>query len=746
MTSTSWAARQTRTGVIILSLAALTVWLVLAVPARAQTETPCTVPDALRTAGLLSQAEAVYQELRAAAKPDPCAAEGLATIRRERTRRAAVFRQSLDREGVDERTAASLAAAVRGGREEAITSNFKSQVAGGSGFAIARALRRAGYRDAAADVVAARLVAKPDAEVPRDLRLLSDAGQHLAAALALSRAGLDDAANEQLKAALQEDPTLDVPEELAAPDRRRPAWRELLGEIGPWLRTIAEIVVLVLAAAALILLAVRFAKRVRSRVVIDSFTGGPDGAGEATAVAVRENYGRLRAGPTRRDIKMVASSGERSAALPKEVAEAYPQTAIIAAMLQLIDRLLPSRTRQVTGYLRPRDPRRGAGLTVALARQYGKVFDEITVWESEYGPLQSVTEENPQPAYDRVVIPAAAWLLFNVRRYSLWRRLRIRGAFEVQGTKEWRSYALFAVGAEDYARGDAQSACVRYLQALRRDQANRGAKANLAVAELQTAGEDQDAWGRAGKRLDELQAAIESDGHYDKAQLWYRVRYTQTVAAMHPQWGNSRTARKAAVSLCAKLLAKTDKLKESKQLLGSSKALQAFLRTAEPRALIVLASALRHEGRPPTKVSKQPPVDRNTLKEQLNAFAAKPDDGSTSDSFNNAVTHAGVIAYVIDEWSPLDPEAAYDLACYYTRTRQWEEAEKCLLQAVELLGAGVGKWALKDPALTAYRADQSRLERLKKLMGRLADPKPPSATDGTPPKTVVERLLDAIGA
>ena len=36
------------------------------------------------------------------------------------------------------------------------------------------------------------------------------------------------------------------------------------------------------------------------------------------------------------------------------------------------------------------------------------------------------------------------------------------------------------------------------------------------------------------------------------------------------------------------------------------------------------------------------------------------------------MTHAGVIDYIIETWPSLGPEAAYDLACYYTRTEEWE--------------------------------------------------------------------------
>lgn len=494
----SLGTRSYRVGAALGCVVLGSLCLALSQSQPAFAKSPCDVADALRGAGLLAQADTLYRKIKAA----PCAKDGIKAIDKERARRARQVIASLESDEVVGSTATSLAAVVRRGGEEAIPRVFSSEIRAGLGFAIARALKVSGYPEVAQAVVAKTIKADPSAEIPADLTTLSDAQLHLDAAEALSRVGLDTEANAELTTALTEDPGLDVPDELASPKRQTPWWRRWLGAAGPWLVSIAEMVIAALAAVALVLLLCRVPGRFRVRLIIDPFTSDakPDATtdpGPDMTVAVRENYGRLREQSGGKALRMVSSSGEVSIGLPPEVAKDYPQAALIAALVGFVDRLAPSRTRKAIGYLRPRDPVRGAGLTLTLARRYGKVFDEITIWESEYGPWPPHGENDPaQPAYDRLAVPAATWLMYETGNLTLrrWlgRRLRVvRGSlprsfweFQILATKEWRSYALFAVGAEMHDR-DVKGARRRYLQALRYDRANRGAKFNLAISELE---------------------------------------------------------------------------------------------------------------------------------------------------------------------------------------------------------------------------------------------------------------------
>jgi len=364
---------------------------------------------------------------------------GLIAIRAERERRALVLSRALEDARVDDDTLRLATQLVRAGRQVEIPLRLRAPITGGEGFKIARALKLSGDPRTAAAVVAVVIGANPNAGLPDDLRALSGAGLHLAAAKALGRAGLDAAAQIELKTALTDDPTLEVPDELAASGRRMPFWRELLGKAGPWLRTGAEMLIAALAFAVLVLMGGRLLRRTGARLAIEPFSGGSgEGAGTDMTAALRENYGRLRNQRGGRSLVVVGSSGEQTPTLPREIADAYPQTGILAALLGMLDRLLPSRTRLVSGYLRPRDPRRGVGITLSLARRYGKVFDEITVWESDYGAILPQRDAaGMQPSYDRLAVPAAAWLLYTSARRARW--LGGSRRFDILGASEWRS-------------------------------------------------------------------------------------------------------------------------------------------------------------------------------------------------------------------------------------------------------------------------------------------------------------------
>jgi hypothetical protein len=641
---------------------------------------------------------------------------------------------------------------------DAITSHFKTDIAGGNGFAIARALKLAGYPETANEVVAATIAANPDAVVPADLLGLSDAGLELAAAKALADAGLDAPANAQLQAALEKDPNLHVPDELASPSRTAPGWRGFLSRWEPRLRTVAEAVILVLAATALALIIARSVRRVRSRLAIAPFTGGANAeAGPAMTAVVRENYGRLTKESGGHRLGLVSSSGEASLVPPKEVISASPQVGMIAALVGFVDRLIPSRTREVRGYLRPRDPRRGAGVTVTLARRYGKQFGEVTLWEAEYGPLAPQGEKDPaQPSYDRLGVPAAAWLMFEAGNRSVLERLRFWRKFRLLGTENWRSYAMFAVGAEDHARGQFAVAERRYLTALALDPQNHGAALNLASAQLALADNDKKLNENAKERLEQLRETLEDQpGDYTSDELWYRTRYNQASAELHPEFGTGAAARKAAVGLCAVLLMKLDRLSTPIRHRTSRK-VRTFLEDVQPTALVTLASALRLDRRPPsTMPDTAKPVDEDVLREELWAFARSPHDHEAAARFDAKVTHAAIVEYVLDKLGPPDARTNYNLACYFTRVdyadpeTKWSEAEDRLLAAVELGGSGVGERALVDASLPEYRDDDGRFERLKSAIERVTEPKPAAPPPAPAPapagKNPLERLVELLG-
>ena len=612
---------------------------------------------------------------------------------------------------MSDNTIASIAALTRSGREDAIATSFTSEIAGGRGFAIARALKLAGYPNAAGSVVAATIAATPDSDLPDDLRSLSDAGLHLAAAGALQRAGLDAESRAELKAALELDPTLKVPDELAAPYRRQTFWRRALGRYGPALRTAVEVVLAALATAALLLLSVRALARFQARLTVNAFADTPESkVGSETTNAVRENYHRLRNDEGGTKLNYVASPGEAFTEPPKAVVDAYPQVGLIFALLGIIDRLLPSRSRDVSGSIRPRDAVRGVGLTLTFARRYGKVFEETTLWESDFGPPRPQGGKGTdQAAYDRLAVPAAVWLIYFGAKHSLKVHLTPWNTkpFEILRTRDWMSYALFAVGADLQKRGDNAGAQRSYRAALGREQTNRGAQFDLAIIELQARVPEQH--NKGFTRLVELRRSISAEGDAARDPMWYRVKYAQTVAWMEPESGNRRCARLSAVALTSTILATLDDTKGRWFAKRSTKRLHKLLEFFRPATLVSLASTLVLDGR--SNASR--PVNGKLLRRELERFAAEWKDPQSAAEFDQKVTHAGIVDYVKKELSPLDAQTNYNLACYYTRITLWREATEHLLRAMELGTAALRDWAPLDSALEAFRKDPARLKQLE---------------------------------
>jgi len=210
------------------------------------------------------------------------------------------------------------------------------------------------------------------------------------------------------------------------------------------------------------------------------------------------------------------------------------------------------------------------------------------------------------------------------------------------------------VGAEAQGRGDTNAARRRYLEALRHDPNNRGAQLNLAVAELTLTPQHQGRHDHALGHLGSLQTQLEQLGARGKDVLWYRVRYTQTVAHLDPQYGDYAKACDAAVDLCEALLNQAPlKVKHNMPH-------RDFIKHVEPMALAVLASALKEAGHPPQTCEESDAVDREELKAALKAAA---NDGTTPSRFGGAVTHATIAAYVAQ--ASANPDAQYNLACYF---------------------------------------------------------------------------------
>ena len=775
--TSSW--RRVRGGALLIAVAAAVVPAQSA-PAATPPPGPCALGDELYAASLFKQAALEYHAIARAARAHrtaltaralTCAHKGLGRVETVRHVRARVISVQIDKQDKAARPPRGgprtidqvfiprvigdrLVKAASAGREDLIPHVVAREIArddGLYGIAIARALDRAHYPLAAAAVVAATVDAHPpvSASVPANLlalvdqRRAIDAKREIDAAQAYANAGFDEEAHAAVKRAIALDPDVNVPPEVREPNHNVTWWDRVRGEWGPRLRTAVEIVVAIAAVLLLIAVAaralIRLPGRFRVRPAIEQFTGTPDAVAAGTTAAVMENCAKLRGDGGFR-LKTVASSGQSFDAIPRALGEAYAPAGAAIDLLNALARVVPSRSRRITGQVRPYDRNRGVGLTVTFGR-HGRVFEEQTVWEHDFGAPLALSGKDPgQASYDRVAPPAAVWLTFIVANRTIWRWLwatigRER-PFTAVGTESWRSYAHFAVGAEQQANGRGGDAVRAYYRALGIDPRNRGAALNLGTLELQQPAIEVRR--RGLDRLEELRAVIGND---KTDEQWFRVRYCETVARLDPDLGSytpraeaPMTAVKSAVALCAETMGQRPLRRwrlprPLAWLIGwwprrwKRKANHEFLRTVLPAALLTLASALQREGRSAAEV----PLDAAGLRRQLQIYSR---DWNAA-TFDAAVTHPSLVRFVVETLPnmglPLNADALYNHACYEARVAGaapatfagWEQVEDDLFEAIRRSGPATARWATADPALEAFRADKERRDRLKRVVNQV---------------------------
>lgn len=715
---------------------------VAALPTTPASRSLCWPANKLLVAGLLGDAEAKYHSIASraprTARPVGCAQVGLRHVAEARRRRTGALARAGRAARLDEATIVRLVAAARGGvRAESyprVVARGISREQGAYGVAIALALHRGRHDREAASVLSATLDRFPRVDVPVALQGIARRGLAIKEAQALSRAGFDEDAAAKVRDALRADPTVEVPAELTDPDHRAHWWNTFRGQVGPWVRSLVEIALAVLIGLFAAWAVVKLGRRWRGRVLsIEAFRAAEEAQGATTAASVRENYRRMvmRDGGDR--LKLVDSSGERFEGLPEGVTDVAAQARFVDAVLALLDRFLPTGAWRATGELQPADPERGVGLRLALTRRRGGVFSERILWENDYGPWEAPANGATQEHYDRLAAPAAAWLMYATGTWRVVRSDRVfrvlgpawrhfatgswhpPSGFRALGTAEWRSYALFAVGANVHDRGQPDVARYRYQRALGVDADNRGALLNLAVADTQAAG-DGKARARAHRELAALCHALR--GRSDDP-MWYRAHYACAVAHLLSD-GRAADARRCAAALSAAIARRLDPGRRR-----PPRPLEDFLRKVQPAALLLLASALRAEGRSPRALSDvQEPLDtcltRASLPEALETLVE-------TERVEDGPSHTDVVGLV--QRGTLRPDALYNLACYYVRVDALELAEDKLHEAFERGDAALRNQALADPkVLELWERSPEAAGRSRELLERL-DPPPPEAAE-----------------
>ncbi|MHB8243483.1 MAG: hypothetical protein ACYDHN_16030, partial [Solirubrobacteraceae bacterium] len=224
------------------------------------------------------------------------------------------------------------------------------------------------------------------------------------------------------------------------------------------------------------------------------------------------------------------SGTESKFEVPDAVTQAVPQASLVAGLVQMLDKLLPRRLVTVSGTVHPVHEHRGAGLTLAVADQRGRVLDQVTIWEREFMLKKAGANAKDPVRYERLILPAAIWLGYSSA-------LGFKAKNAPLGTLDWRSYAMFALGELVPKAADRRRL---YERSLDRDSGNLGARLNLASLLLrrpksqaspapspaEVAAADA-AWKgcllEAGRHL----GVVASRSCPKTDPIWYRARYLQ---------------------------------------------------------------------------------------------------------------------------------------------------------------------------------------------------------------------------
>jgi hypothetical protein len=436
----------------------------------------------------------------------------------------------------------------------------------------ARKLLRRGYGDEADKVITDLVSRQPSQDVPPALR---KENRLIALAEGLAAQGYESEAQEKVREALAANPRVAVPLELQKVERK-PGWlRRKLGWIGGWIVTAAIAIIALFIAAAIGRILWSHLKR---RIFTDPLVGGDDKWRDAMYAEMRQRFQLW--GQGRANNRLTASAGpEQKLSFPANVAGLVPQANLVLDLITAVDRVLPNRSWQLSGYLLPKEPERGVGVALALARKTGgKILATDTLREAEFlrRPPEDASEDAQAVAWQRLGLAGAAFVLFTDSA----RRRLFRQHYRLLGTHDWRAYAM-AASAAAYYEWDLETARRLYRQAIARDQSYVDARFGLAVVELRLANGDR----KALEEVEEDLAALLKSVRTNEA-LWYRIQFWRVVIRL--QQRKYELARTQAVAL----------FDEPALWWKPSNELKGFLDDAMPSSLVVLAAALALTGRP----------------------------------------------------------------------------------------------------------------------------------------------------
>ena len=371
---------------------------------------------------------------------------------------------------------------------------------------------------------------------------------------ALEAAGFETEARNQAQALIEANPNRPIPADIRGLNQRLGLWRGALGDAAPWYRSLLEFVIVVLAVVAAVFLIFQAGGALWHRVLpatysIGTVTGiGADDTPKQTGLLKAELAGlsdrTTGAAPVRR-----AASDEQAFSLPAGVTSAIPNAQLLAGLVSLLDRLLPRRLTKVNVAALPSDASRGIGVTVQVATRSGRSRAEKTLWESDFFPVPGSPNSTGAQAdagerLGRMLLPAAVWLAYQSELQKGRRGTPV-------STRDWESYAHFAVAERAQRDGNITLARRSYYKALDKDPTNTFAMLNLAGLKLYPdtatldAGGAQAKTGKAAEPAQGVAGAKPAGGGAkapveDDAERTGRLDFAQwlLVAARTPQQGS----------------------------------------------------------------------------------------------------------------------------------------------------------------------------------------------------------------
>lgn len=291
-----------------------------------------------------------------------------------------------------------------------------------------------------------------------------------AAAKSLAKAGLDAEALEELKKTLKTPPQKNTPEEL----------QYLAGSAV--VRFVLRNQFSVIAWSIFVVIASVFILRrvLEPRLQINDFKDVTALTGHNSAFFLQQHLISLT---RQRSASFQFVTGPiTQLSVPTAVTSAIPNTFDwVKGLIAVLTMVSYRRLLVLDGVMHPATDRRGAGVTLMLAR--GKeVVSTTTFWEEEYSPYKpassvsgSVASQNPTP-YFYLGESAAIWLLFQLMQLK-------RDSSEIKeltGTSNWRSCAMNAAGVRANTAEETSRAADLFVRAIKIDPDFSAPRANLA--------------------------------------------------------------------------------------------------------------------------------------------------------------------------------------------------------------------------------------------------------------------------